>query len=107
MGQPEWPVSHRRSGRRAEADGMAMKYTVYVLISKELSKTYVGQTDNFERRLKEHNDGKSLFSRRYKPWSLFYKEEIESLIAATNREKYLKSAAGRRWVKRNLFKELA
>jgi len=64
---------------------------------------YVGYTDDLKRRLKEHNNGKSAYSKRYRPWLLLYQEDFDNQIDAIKREKYLKSAAGRRWMKKILF----
>ena len=75
---------------------------VYVLKSLSVEKTYVGSTDNFERRLHEHNTGKSSFTKTFRPWKLVYKEECETLSAARKREKYYKSAAGRKILKKLL-----
>lgn len=72
---------------------------VYILKSVNYPKTYVGSTIDFDNRLQEHNNGKSTFTNRYKPWKLIYKEEYDNLSAARRREKYLKSAAGRRFIK--------
>ncbi len=80
-----------------------MNYTAYILISRVARKTYVGHTNDLERRLEEHNRGKSLFSKRYKPWEFIYKENFNNETDAIRKEKYLKSAAGRRWIKKNLF----
>ena len=79
-------------------------FLTYVLESELFSKTYVGHTDDLNRRLKEHNNGKGLYSRRYKPWVIIYKESFNSLEESVKKEKYFKSAAGRRWIKKNLFK---
>ena len=73
---------------------------VYILKSVNHSKTYVGSTVNLSRRLEEHNAGLAEFSKRYMPWKLVYKEEYENLISARSRERYFKSAAGRRLIKR-------
>lgn len=78
-------------------------YYVYVLISEFFPKTYTGITDNPERRLKQHNSGNSSFTQNYKPWSLIYLEDCIDRIAARKREKYFKSAAGRRRMKKELF----
>lgn len=80
-----------------------MTYYVYILKSKVAKKTYVGHTNNLERRVFEHDNGKSLFSKRYRPWAVFYVEDIADESEAIRREKYFKSAAGRRWMKKNLF----
>jgi len=73
---------------------------VYILLSKNFKKTYTGSTVNLDRRIKEHNAGKNTFTKRYMPWNLIHKEEYESLAEARKREKYLKSCAGRRFIKR-------
>lgn len=65
----------------------------------EYEKTYIGITNNLERRLKEHNSGKSIFTRKYMPWKLVYNEELDDRLQARKREKYFKSSAGRRKVK--------
>lgn len=79
-----------------------MFYT-YILLSQVSNKTYAGRTDNLEKRLKEHSDGKETFSRRHRPWKVLYSERFLSEVESAKREKYFKSAAGRRWMKKNLF----
>ena len=74
-------------------------YKVYILISEKFAKTYVGFTDNLDRRLIEHNSGKSEFSSRYKPWKILYFEDHEKLENAVSREKYFKTSAGRNKIK--------
>ena len=76
-----------------------MKYFVYILKSKNHNKTYVGYTNNLERRLKEHNSGKSIFTSKFVPWKIIYKEEFDQEIEARKKEKYYKSSAGRRKIK--------
>ena len=88
------------SARRADNK---MIYTTYVLINKSEIKTYVGHTNNLEKRLDQHNQGKGTFSRRYRPWKILHKENFLNEIDSVKREKYFKSAAGRRWMKKNLF----
>lgn len=78
-------------------------YTVYVLKSLIADKSYVGFTDNMGRRLKEHNSGLNYYTKRYKPWKLIYQEEFDVFSEAVKREKYLKSASGRKLVLKQLF----
>ena len=80
-----------------------MFYT-YILKSLKQRKFYTGQTDNLEKRLLEHNSGKSLYSRRYMPWECVYFEQFESKEEAVKKERYFKSAAGRRWLKKYINK---
>jgi len=77
-------------------------YYVYILKSEIKEKTYVGFTNNLERRIKEHNSGKSKFTSKYIPWRVVYREQVETLAKARARELYLKSAAGRKFRKKLL-----
>jgi putative endonuclease len=77
-----------------------MKITVYVLKCETSKKNYTGMTENVEARLKEHNAGKSKFTSGFGPWKIIYAEECPDREAARKREKYLKSAAGRRFIKK-------
>lgn len=80
-----------------------MSYIAYILINKFKNKTYAGHTNDINRRLNEHNSGKTIFTKKYVPWSILYQEEFETLNESIKREKYFKYAAGRRWIKKNLF----
>ncbi|HYC87062.1 MAG TPA: GIY-YIG nuclease family protein [Chryseosolibacter sp.] len=75
---------------------------VYVLVSLTSGKLYVGITQHLERRIHEHNDGKSKFTSGHMPWRLIYFEELPDTQSARDREKYLKSAAGKRFLKKFL-----
>jgi len=56
-------------------------------------------TDNLERRLKEHNTGKMKSTKGYLPWVLFYSEKVETRLEARKREIFLKSGAGRQFIR--------
>jgi len=75
---------------------------VYVLKSLSAEKFYTGHTDDLERRLLEHNSGHGYYTKRFMPWIMAYREDVDSKDEAIKREKYLKSAAGRRWVKKKV-----
>ncbi len=55
------------SRREAGKTSQSIMYKVYILKSSDYPKTYVGITDNIDRRLKEHNSGKNFYTKRYKP----------------------------------------
>jgi putative endonuclease len=76
-----------------------MKNFVYLLLSEKDHKTYVGSTDNINRRVAEHNSGKNSSTRNRRPLKLLYKEEFDSLLEARNRERYLKTRKGRKELK--------
>ena len=75
-------------------------FFVYVLKSQLYKKSYVGHTDNIDRRLKEHNSGRNNFTRRYVPWSIVYTEKYDNIDDAVKREKALKTTKGRRFLKK-------
>lgn len=80
-----------------------MRYFTYILLSSSKLKTYVGHTDNLTKRLAEHNSGRSTFSKRHVPWVVLHKDEFHTEFESIEREKYFKTAAGRRWIKKNIF----
>jgi len=85
---------------RAEADRTSINmHYVYVLKSRVSKKSYIGKTNNMSRRIKEHNVGKNIFTKRYLPWDLVYYEEFMSEKEAINKEKYYKSHTGRNKLK--------
>ena len=77
-------------------------YYVYILKSLTNIKSYVGITNNVKRRLSEHNNGNNYYTKRYKPWKIVHIERYNKQFDAHNREKYLKSCSGRKWMKENI-----
>ena len=71
-------------------------YTVYVL-RNEKDKSYTGMTNSLSRRIKEHNAGHTKSTKNHF-WVVIYREEHLTRVDARKREKYLKSAAGRRYL---------
>ena len=76
-----------------------MKNVVYLLLSHKDNRTYIGSTDNIERRVAEHNSGKNTSTKNRRPLKLIYIEEFDTLIDARNRERYLKTRRGRKDLK--------
>ena len=78
-------------------------YTVYILYSANYQKIYIGYTSNLEQRLLSHNDlGTKGWTIKFRPWALIHKEIYETKAEAMRREKYLKTAAGRRFIHENI-----
>jgi putative endonuclease len=71
----------------------------YVLKSLKENRLYIGMAENVERRLQEHNSGKTKSTKGYRPWELVAFEEHPDREAARSREKYLKSGSGREYIK--------
>ena len=71
---------------------------VYVIKNQKNKFRYVGITDNLERRLLDHNSGKNDSTSFYKPFDLIYTEKYQDYKEARNREKFLKSGQGRKFL---------
>ena len=69
-----------------------MKYVVYLIISSAKNKTisYVGYTNNIDKRLKLHNSGKGAKFTKGKKWKLIYSQNYKSKIKAMQEEYKLK-----------------
>ena len=80
------------------------QYSVYVLESSIDHQHYVGLSANIESRLKMHNAGKVRSTKSRRPYQLVFQELIGSLKEARKREKYFKSAAGRKYLQKILPK---
>ena len=72
--------------------------TVYVLESLLDQTWYTGMALDATRRLAEHNSGKNRFTKGHRPWKIIYTEEHSNWSTARPREKYLKTAAGKKWL---------
>jgi putative endonuclease len=73
-------------------------FTVYILFSSSHTKTYVGYTNDLERRLWEHNNHpQKSFTSKYRPWVVIHTEEFQSKKSAMTREKWFKTGVGREY----------
>ena len=81
-------------------------FYVYILLSERSKKTYVGQTEDLQRRIREHNTPDhniaKFTSKHAGPWVLIHREEFQTRGEAMKREKWFKSGVGREWIKANL-----
>ena len=78
-------------------------FITYVLYSLSFDKIYIGQTNNFERRLVEHNSGNHRYTKRYIPWQIIHTEKFNTRAEAMKREKKLKSHQGRKYIREVLL----
>lgn len=77
-------------------------YWVYVLESHKDKQRYIGFTTDLERRIEEHNMGKSFSTRTRRPFKLAYAELCLNIEDAKRREGYLKTTGGRRFLAKRL-----
>ncbi len=77
-------------------------YYTYVLISEKDKYFYTGCTKNIKQRVKDHNNKKVFSTRNRTPFKLIYCEVCLNKHDAFQREKYLKTAWGKRYIKNRL-----
>ena len=77
-------------------------FYAYVIKSVAFDFYYKGHCEDLTKRLKEHNSGMTDSIRPYIPFELKYFESFEVLSDAIKREKYFKTAAGRRYLKKKI-----
>jgi putative endonuclease len=72
-----------------------MTFSVYILQSESTGRYYCGQTNNLERRIREHNDPSYQQTKTTKrfagPWRMVWFESHVSRAAAMEKERCIKS----------------
>jgi putative endonuclease len=77
-------------------------FYVYILKCSDAS-IYIGQTNNLERRLSQHKDGKVEWTMSRLPVELLKSWSFETRGEAVEYERKFKSGYGRKWIKDNLL----
>lgn len=72
---------------------------IYLLLSKKDKKSYLGSTNDLDKRLNEHETGKCKSTKNRRPLKLIYSEKFKTLEKARIRENYLKTRKGRKELK--------
>ncbi|MEK7180590.1 MAG: GIY-YIG nuclease family protein [Patescibacteria group bacterium] len=83
-----------------------MFYT-YIMQSTKDNKWYTGSTSDLRKRLKQHNTGKSTYTKGCGPFKIIYYEACINEEDACTREMYLKSGMGKRYIKNRLKRFLS
>jgi type I restriction enzyme M protein len=86
---PDLPAPHPSPGQ----------FCVYVLKYADNS-FYIGQTDNFERRIQQHENGEVSWTGPRRPVEPIHWEVFATRDEAVKREDELKTGFGRQWLKR-------
>ncbi len=73
-------------------------FTVYAIKSLHNKFIYVGITENLDDRIRRHNKGYNKSTKKYAPFKLIYSEIVSNGTEARQREKFLKSSTGKRFL---------
>ncbi len=77
-------------------------YYVYILQSSKSGILYYGYTADLKKRFKEHNSGKSRFTKGHLPWELVWYSAFRDRRKAEDFELYIKSGSGKAFVYKRL-----
>ena len=77
-----------------------MFYVYYLRSEAFPNKTYIGYTKNLKQRLLDHNTGKSVYTKDFKPWTLIGFLGFDQELKALKFEQHLKTNAGRIFLRR-------
>jgi putative endonuclease len=77
-------------------------FYVYVLQSDLDMGLYIGFSRDLRRRFNQHLSGEVMSTKHRRPWTLIYYEAYLQIQDAEGREKFLKSGAGREFLKKQL-----
>src|SRR5260370_957760 len=64
---------------------------IYILQSESTGEFYIGSCVDFPERLRHHQSGHTPSTRGRGPWKLAYREDFDTLSAARQRERQIKS----------------
>lgn len=77
-------------------------FYVYILQSEKDQSLYIGYTPELRQRFPKHNKKQVTATKDKTPWKIIYYEAYLERKDATGREKFLKSGAGWRFIKKQL-----
>jgi len=76
-----------------------MLYSIYFLISQDGKRTYVGYSGDFKKRLRQHRNKAVKTTVNFGRFQWQILETVDSVPGARKKERYWKSAAGRKKLK--------
>ena len=69
-------------------------FFVYILYSEKHRRSYVGQTNNVDSRLQQHNMGQVNSTKPFRPWVMIHHEVFNTRSEAMARERWYKTGIG-------------
>ncbi|MBU4285157.1 GIY-YIG nuclease family protein [Patescibacteria group bacterium] len=77
-------------------------YYTYILQSQKDKTYYAGSTEDLKQRIKEHNNGRVIYTSSRKPYKLVFYCAFPEKEKAYQFEKYLKTGSGNAFFKKRL-----
>lgn len=82
---------------------MNIRQYVYILKSDKDDSLYIGCTRDLTKRIKDHNQGLSVYTKAKKPWSLIWYAVFSDIKRAFEFERYLKSSSGKAFASKRFY----
>ena len=73
-------------------------FFTYIIYSQRIDRYYIGSTDDLQRRLDDHNSGRTPSTRKKGPWMLRWSKEFATRSEALAEEKRLKARKSRAYL---------
>ena len=74
-----------------------MFYT-YIIYSTTIDKYYIGQCEDLEKRLSDHNNSRSTYTKNGQPWALKWSKQSDTRSEAIAEERRIKKKKSRKYV---------
>ena len=78
-------------------------YVYLIRSEKDPDRKYIGLTEDFKKRMAEHNQGKSTSTYKFRPWQCEVRMWFDDPDKAKAFESYLKAGSGRAFSNRHLW----
>ena len=73
-------------------------FCVYIIYSETRDRFYVGSCEDLQKRIADHNSGRSTYTKSGKPWTLMYSEQFSTRSGAVERERSIKKKKSRKFI---------
>jgi len=77
---------------------------VYIIKSLKDNSYYIGHTSDLNKRIAEHNRGKSKYTKAKKPWYIIHSEMYDTRKDAMQRESEIKKQKSRIYIEKLIRK---
>ena len=73
-------------------------YHTYIIYSESRDTYYIGSSEDLDKRVLDHNSGRSKYTKSGKPWLLKYSEPFKTRSKAVKRELEIKKKKSRKYI---------
>ena len=81
-------------------------FFVYLIQSEtNTDQRYIGVTSNLDQRIKDHNNGQSKHTKKFKPWKIVSYHAFKEEKKAKEFEYYLKTGSGRAFANKRFWQK--